>query len=48
MNMQVIQGVLIPFFGTSLGAAMVFFLRGQISERIQKILTGISSEEEKK
>ena len=40
MNMQIIQGVLIPFLGTSLGAAMVFFLRGQISERIQKILTG--------
>lgn len=43
MNIQVIQGVLIPFFGTSLGAAMVFFLRGQISERIQKILTGFAA-----
>lgn len=43
MNMQIIQGVLIPFFGTSLGAAMVFFLRGQISESLQKILTGFAA-----
>ena len=43
MNMQIIQGVLIPFLGTSLGAAMVFFLRGQISESLQKILTGFAA-----
>ena len=43
MNLQMIQGVLIPFFGTSLGAAMVFFLRGQISESLQKILTGFAA-----
>ena len=43
MNMQIIQGILIPFFGTSLGAAMVFFLRGQISDSLQKILTGFAA-----
>lgn len=43
MNMQIIQGILIPFLGTSLGAAMVFFLHGQISESLQKILTGFAA-----
>lgn len=43
MNIQVLQGILIPFIGTSLGAAMVFFLRKQISERLQKILTGFAA-----
>lgn len=43
MDLQVIQGILIPFFGTSLGAAMVFFLRGQISDGLQKILTGFAA-----
>ena len=32
----------IPFVGTSLGAAMVFFLRREISERLQKVLTGFA------
>ncbi len=42
-QIQVIQGVLLPFAGTSLGAAMVFFLKGQISEKLQKILTGFAA-----
>ena len=36
-------GVLIPFFGTSLGAAMVFVLKKSISNNIQKILTGFAA-----
>lgn len=28
MNIQILTGVLLPFLGTSLGAAMVFFLKG--------------------
>ena len=43
MNLQVWEGILIPFVGTSLGAAMVFFLRGQISDRLQKLLTGFAA-----
>ena len=43
MNGKVIQGILIPFFGTSLGAAMVFFLKGQLSEKIRKTLTGFAA-----
>lgn len=36
-------GVLLPFVGTTLGAAMVFFLRGEISSRLQKMLLGFAS-----
>lgn len=43
MIKDVVTGILIPFLGTSLGAAMVFVLRGQISERLQKILTGFAA-----
>lgn len=34
---------MIPFLGTSLGAAMVFVLRKNISDTIQKILTGFAA-----
>jgi ZIP family zinc transporter len=40
---QVITGILIPFAGTSLGAAMVLFLKGEISRRLQRILTGFAA-----
>ncbi|MCR4922489.1 MAG: ZIP family metal transporter [Lachnospiraceae bacterium] len=43
MTGEVIMGLLIPFFGTSLGAAMVFFFSKQISEGMQKILTGFAA-----
>lgn len=39
----VARGVLLPFLGTSLGAAMVFFLRDQLSAGIQKVLTGFAA-----
>ena len=41
--MNTVLGVLIPFFGTSLGAAMVFVLRKNISGQLQKILTGFAA-----
>lgn len=43
MKIQVLYGILIPFIGTSLGAAMVFFLRKQITDGLQKILTGFAA-----
>ncbi len=43
MNMEIFQGILIPFVGTSLGAAMVFFLKDQMSEMLQKVLTGFAA-----
>ncbi len=43
MNFRIAEGVLIPFLGTSLGAAMVFFLKKQISAGVQKALTGFAA-----
>ena len=43
MRAEVILGILIPFVGTTLGAAMVFVLRKTISENLQKILTGFAA-----
>ncbi|MDO4538513.1 MAG: ZIP family metal transporter [Coriobacteriales bacterium] len=43
MILQIAQGILLPFFGTSLGAAMVFVLKRQISQRLQKVLTGFAA-----
>lgn len=35
--------LLIPFLGTSLGAAMVFFMRDKMNSRLQKFLMGFAS-----
>ncbi len=43
MNLQVVGGMLLPFVGTSLGAAMVFLLRDAISKTLQRILTGFAA-----
>ena len=36
-------GLIIPFLGTALGSAMVFLMKGKISERLEKILLGFAS-----
>ena len=43
MTGEIIGGLLIPFAGTSLGAALVFFLKKQISDGLQRILTGFAA-----
>ncbi len=43
MNTQVWVGVLLPFLGTSLGAAMVFILKDKISDSVQRMLTGFAA-----
>ena len=43
MNMEVIRGILIPFLGTSLGAACVFFMRGKLNPMVQRALTGFAA-----
>ena len=43
MNTQVWIGVLLPFLGTSLGAAMVFILKDKISDSVQRMLTGFAA-----
>ena len=40
---QIAPGILLPFLGTSLGAAMAFVLKGQISPTVQKLLTGFAA-----
>lgn len=36
-------GILIPFLGTSLGAASVFFLKKSLGDYIQRALTGFAA-----
>ncbi|MDR3309403.1 MAG: ZIP family metal transporter [Tannerella sp.] len=43
MLMTITIGLLIPFIGTILGAAMVFMLKDEISPRLQKLLLGFAS-----
>lgn len=40
---KVIIGVLIPFLGTTLGAAMVFFMKGEMKPKLRKLLLGFAS-----
>ena len=37
MGLTVFYGIMIPFLGTSLGAAMVFFLKKQLSGTLQEM-----------
>ena len=41
--MEAFYGILIPFLGTSLGAACVFFMRKTLSERVQRALTSFAA-----
>ena len=41
--MPLIIGLLIPLLGTMLGSAMVFFMTGEMPERLQKGLLGFAS-----
>jgi ZIP family zinc transporter len=43
INSDVLYGLMLPFIGTALGAAMVFFLRGEIKPWLQKLLLGFAS-----
>lgn len=43
MNINVLWGLLIPFVGTSAGAACVFFMKDKLGDKVQKGLTGFAS-----
>lgn len=43
MTIKILSTILIPFLGTSLGSGCVFFLKGQMSQRIQRILSGFAA-----
>lgn len=44
MDINVFYGILIPFLGTSAGAACVFFMKKNLNEQIQRALTGLQQE----
>lgn len=41
--MQLLSGLMIPFAGTTLGAAMVFFMRREMNKKIEKFLMGFAA-----
>lgn len=43
MNTSVLFGLMIPFIGTTLGSACVFFMKKEMNSYIQKILLGFAS-----
>lgn len=43
MYYMIAQGLLIPFLGTTLGSCCVFFMRKQLSTRIEKVLSGFAA-----
>lgn len=43
MTKEMMIGILIPFAGTTLGAACVFFMRGAMNQLVQRALTGFAA-----
>lgn len=43
MSAEVVQGILIPFLGTALGSACVFFMKGSMNKLLQRALTGFAA-----
>lgn len=43
MGSEVLQGVLIPFLGTTLGSACVFFMKKSLDPMLQRALTGFAA-----
>lgn len=42
-DIELIRGILIPFFGTSLGAACVFLIKQSVNGKLQKSFTGFAA-----
>ena len=43
MRSEVIVGILIPFIGTALGSACVFFTKKELGRTVQRALTGFAA-----
>ena len=43
MNQNILLGIMIPFAGTTLGSAMVFFMKKEMNQRLQKLLLGFAA-----
>ena len=41
--MDIFMGIMIPFIGTTLGAFLVFFMKNNINEKLEKVLLGFAS-----
>ena len=40
---MIFSGLMIPFLGTTLGAGMVFFMKGSMNQKLEKILLGFAA-----
>ena len=43
MKISILAVVLLPFLGTAIGSAFVFFLRGKMNLTLQRLLTGFAA-----
>lgn len=43
MNAEVLRSIFMPFFGTALGAACVFFMKGKLNRQLQRALSGFAA-----
>ena len=43
MTIEMLQEIFIPFVGTTLGAGCVFFVKGRLNMRLQRIFTGFAA-----
>ena len=43
MNSEILLGVMIPFIGTTLGAACVYIMRNELKDKVQKGLSGFAA-----
>ena len=43
MQINIFEGILIPFVGTTLGAACVFFMRKTLGKLLQRALAGFAA-----
>lgn len=43
MTIEMLQEIFIPFVGTTLGAGCVFFVKGKLNLRLQRIFTGFAA-----
>lgn len=43
MNIEVLKGIMIPFIGTTLGAACVFLMKKSMNRMLQRALTGFAA-----
>lgn len=43
MEFRILQGILLPFLGTSAGAACVFFMKGEMTLGLRRALTGFAA-----